>query len=159
LTIRGPQVMKGYWQNPGETAAVLRDGWLYTGDLARWDEDGYFYLVERKKDLIISGGYNIYPREVEEALYQFPGVQEAVAFGVPDSYRGEVVKVVIVPQAGVELSAPELRDFCGQQLALYRVPKFIEFRAELPKSQVGKILRRMLPEEAAAGGQAARGED
>ena len=159
LAIRGPQVMRGYWQNPGETAAVLRDGWLYTGDLARWDEDGYFYIVERKKDLIISGGYNIYPREVEEALYQFPGVQEAVAFGVPDSYRGEVVKVVIVPQAGVELSAPELRDFCGQQLALYKVPKFIEFRTELPKSQVGKILRRLLREEAVAGDQAALGED
>ncbi len=159
LAIRGPQVMQGYWQNPGETAAALQDGWLYTGDLARWDADGYFYIVERKKDLIISGGYNIYPREVEEALYQFPGVQEAVAFGVPDSYRGEVVKAVIVPQAGVELSAPELRDFCGQQLALYKVPKFIEFRAELPKSQVGKILRRLLREEAAAEGQAARGED
>ena len=100
LAIQGPQVMQGYWQNPEETAAVLKDGWLYTGDLARRDEDGYFYIVERKKDLIISGGYNIYPREVEEVLYQYPGVKEAVALGVPDAYRGETVKVVIVPQDG-----------------------------------------------------------
>ena len=103
LVIQGPQVMQGYWQNPQETEAVLRDGWLYTGDLAQRDEDGYFYIVERKKDLIISGGYNIYPREVEEVLYQFPGVQEAVAFGVPDAYRGEIVKVVIVPRDGLAL--------------------------------------------------------
>ncbi len=152
LTIQGPQVMQGYWQNPQETAAVLRDGWLYTGDLARQDEDGYFYIVERKKDLIISGGYNIYPREVEEVVYQFPGVQEAVAFGVPDAYRGEVVKVVIVPRDGAELNVQEIRDFCGQQLAVYKVPKIIEFRAELPKSLVGKVLRRLLREEALAGG-------
>ena len=151
LTIQGPQVMQGYWQNPQETAAVLRDGWLYTGDLARQDEDGYFYIVERKKDLIISGGYNIYPREVEEVVYQFPGVQEAVAFGVPDAYRGEIVKAVIVPRDGVELNVQEIRDFCGQQLAVYKVPKIIEFRAELPKSLVGKVLRRLLREEAEAG--------
>jgi long-chain acyl-CoA synthetase len=150
LTIRGPQVMQGYWQNPQETAAVLRDGWLYTGDLARQDEDGYFYIVERKKDLIISGGYNIYPREVEEVVYQFPGVKEAVAFGVPDAYRGEIVKVVIVPRDGVGLNVQELRDFCEQQLAVYKVPKIIEFRAELPKSLVGKVLRRLLREEAVA---------
>jgi long-chain acyl-CoA synthetase len=111
--------------------------------------------VERKKDLIISGGYNIYPREVEEALYQFPGVQEVVAFGVPDSYRGEAVKAVIVPRPGVELNVQELRDFCGRQLAIYKVPRFIELRSELPKSQVGKILRRLLREEAVAGDRAA----
>jgi long-chain acyl-CoA synthetase len=152
LAIQGPQVMQGYWQNPQETAAVLRDGWLYTGDLARQDEDGYFYIVERKKDLIISGGYNIYPREVEEVVYQFPGVKEAVAFGVPDAYRGEIVKVVIVPRDGVGLNVQELRDFCGQQLAVYKVPKIIEFRSELPKSLVGKVLRRLLREEAVAAG-------
>ena len=150
LAIRGPQVMQGYWQRPDETKAVLRDGWLYTGDLARRDEDGYFYIVERKKDLIISGGYNIYPREVEEVLYQFPGVKEAVAFGVPDAYRGEVVQAVIVPMDGQELNIQEIRDFCGRQLALYKIPQSIEFRAALPKSQVGKVLRRLLREEAAA---------
>jgi long-chain acyl-CoA synthetase len=145
--------MQGYWQRPEETEAVLRDGWLYTGDLARRDEDGYFYIVERKKDLIISGGYNIYPREVEEVLYQFPGVKEAVAFGVPDAYRGEVVQAVIVPMDGQELDVQEIRDFCGQQLALYKIPHCIEFRAALPKSQVGKVLRRLLREEAAAEAQ------
>ena len=150
LAIKGPQVMQGYWQRPEETGAVLRDGWLYTGDLARRDEDGYFYIVERKKDLIISGGYNIYPREVEEVLYQFPGVKEAVAFGAPDPYRGEVVKAVIVPMDGQELNVQEIRDFCGRQLALYKIPQSIEFRAALPKSQVGKVLRRLLREEAQA---------
>jgi hypothetical protein len=119
-------------------------------DLARRDEEGYFYIVERKKDLIISGGYNVYPREVEEAAYQFPGVKEAVAFGVPDAYRGEVVKLVVVPQDGVELEARALQDFCHELLAAYKVPRIIEFRHELPKSQVGKVLRRWLREEAAA---------
>jgi long-chain acyl-CoA synthetase len=147
LAIKGPQVMQGYWQNPEETAAVLRDGWLFTGDLARRDEDGYFYIVERKKDLIISGGYNIYPREVEEVLYRFPGVQEAVAFGAPDDYRGEVVKAVIVPRDGRELSVQDIQEFCKQELAIYKVPKIIEFRPELPKSLVGKVLRRLLREE------------
>ena len=129
----------------------------YTGDLARRDEDGYFYIVERKKDMIISGGYNIYPREVEEVLYQFPGVQEAVAFGVPDAYRGEVVKAVIVPGKAANLNVQEIRDFCGQQLALYKIPKIIEFRPELPKSLVGKVLRRLLREEAMTGGPALPG--
>jgi len=148
LAIRGPQVMQGYWERPEESAQVLRDGWLFTGDLARRDEDGYFYIVERKKDLIISGGYNIYPREVEEVLYQVPGVKEAVAFGVPDDYRGEVVQAVIVPQDGVRLEARKILEFCKNQLAVYKVPHSIEFRADLPKSLVGKVLRRRLREEA-----------
>jgi len=147
LTLKGPQIMQGYWQRPGETALALRDGWLYTGDLARMDADGYFYIVERKKDMIISGGYNIYPREVEEVLYQHPGVKEAVALGVPDDYRGEVLKVVIVPKDGVHLTPGEVQDFCRPQVAAYKVPKIIEFRRELPKSQVGKVLRRILREE------------
>jgi long-chain acyl-CoA synthetase len=148
LIIKGPQVMQGYWQNPDETVTALRDGWLHTGDLARMDEQGYFYIVERKKDLIIAGGYNIYPREVEEVLYQHPQVKEAVALGVPDAYRGETVKVVIVPVAGARLSAQEIQDYCRGQLAVYKVPKIVEFRDELPKSQVGKVLRRVLKEEA-----------
>ncbi len=153
LIIQGPQVMQGYWRNPQETAMVLRDGWLYTGDLARMDEDGYFYIVERKKDLIIAGGYKIYPREVEEVLYEHPGVKEAVAFGVPDAYRGETVKVVIVPQDGASLTAADIEAHCRRLLAVYKVPKIIEFRADLPKSLVGKVLRRMLKDEGAGAAQ------
>ncbi len=113
------------------------------------DEDGYFYIVERKKDLIIAGGYKIYPREVEEVLYQHPGVKEAAALGVPDAYRGETVKVVIVPQDGVTLTAADIEAHCRRLLAVYKVPKIIEFRSELPKSAVGKVLRRALREEGA----------
>jgi long-chain acyl-CoA synthetase len=154
LIIQGPQVMSGYWRTPRETAMVLRDGWLYTGDLARMDEDGYFYIVERKKDLIIAGGYKIYPREVEEVLYQHPEVKEAVALGVPDAYRGETVKVVIVPQDGTSLTAADIEAHCRALLAVYKVPRIIEFRPELPKSLVGKVLRRMLKEAGAGHGQA-----
>jgi long-chain acyl-CoA synthetase len=153
LAIAGPQVMAGYWHNPEETALVLKDGWLYTGDLARMDEDGYFYIVERKKDLIIAGGYKIYPREVEEVLYQHPGVKEAVAFGVPDAYRGETVKAIIVPKDGTQLAAADLEAHCRGLLAVYKVPKIIEFRAELPKSLVGKVLRRVLKEEETGAGR------
>ncbi|MEW6659552.1 MAG: long-chain fatty acid--CoA ligase [Thermodesulfobacteriota bacterium] len=149
LVLQGPQVMQGYWQKEEETALALKDGWLYTGDLARRDGDGYFFIVERKKDMIISGGYNIYPREVEEVLYQHPGVKEAVALGWPDAYRGEVVKVVIVPRDGLQMTPEEIQAFCQTQLAVYKVPKIIEFRSELPKSQVGKVLRRVLREEGA----------
>jgi long-chain acyl-CoA synthetase len=154
LVIQGPQVMEGYWHNPQETAMVLKDGWLYTGDLARMDEDGYFYIVERKKDLIIAGGYKIYPREVEEVLYQHPDVKEAAAFGVPDAYRGETVKVVIVAKDGARLTKADIEAHCRRGLAVYKVPKIIEFRAELPKSLVGKVLRRVLKEEGAVAGQA-----
>jgi long-chain acyl-CoA synthetase len=150
LIIQGPQVMQGFWQNPQETATALRGGWLYTGDLARMDEQGYFYIVERKKDLIIASGYNIYPREVEEALYLHPGVKEAVCLGIPDAYRGETVKVVIAPQDGHNLTAEVIQAHCRQHLAVYKVPKIVEFRDQLPKSPVGKILRRQLKEEAAA---------
>jgi long-chain acyl-CoA synthetase len=147
LCIRGPQVMAGYWGKPAETALVMRDGWLYTGDLARMDEDGYFYIIDRKKDMIISAGFKIFPREVEEVLYQHPKVKEAVVYGFPDSYRGEVVKAVIVPQEGVNLTEDEVREYCQPRLAVYKVPKVIEFRRELPKSMVGKVLRRTLREE------------
>ena len=153
LVIFGPQVMDGYWHNPQETAMVLKDGWLYTGDLARMDEDGYFYIVERKKDLIIAGGYKIYPREVEEVLYQHPGVKEAAAFGVPDAYRGETVKVVIVAKDGARLTKADIEAHCRRLLAVYKVPKIIEFRTELPKSLVGKVLRRVLKEEGAGAGR------
>ena len=152
LILQGPQVMQGYWQNREETDSALKDGWLYTGDLAKMDEQGYFYIVERKKDLIIAGGYNIYPREVEEVLYQHPQVKEAVALGVLDAYRGETVKVVIVPRDGARLTAEEIQAYCKGQLAVYKVPRIVEFRDQLPKSLVGKVLRRVLREEAATPG-------
>ncbi len=148
LIIRGPQVMKGYWNMPEETAAVLRDGWLYTGDLASIDEEGYVTIVDRKKDLIIAGGYNIYPREIEEVLYEHPAVREAAAVGVPDPYRGETVKAIIVLKEGMQASEEEIIAHCRKNLAAYKVPRIVEFRAELPKTNVGKILRRALREEA-----------
>jgi long-chain acyl-CoA synthetase len=147
LVIRGPQVMKGYHNRPDETAAALRDGWLYTGDIARMDEDGYFYIVDRKKEMIITGGFNVYPREVEEVLYQHPAVKEAAAIGVPDPYKGEVVKAFVVLKEGETATAEELIEFCRQRLAPYKVPRSVEFRTELPKTLVGKILRRVLMEE------------
>jgi long-chain acyl-CoA synthetase len=148
LIIKGPQVMKGYWNKPEETAMALRDGWLYTGDIATMDEDGYFYIVGRKKEMIIAGGYNIYPIEVEEVIYQHPAVAEACVFGVPDPYRGETVKAAVVLKDGVHATEEELIDWCKERLAKYKVPRLVEFRKQLPKSTVGKILRRKLVEEA-----------
>lgn len=147
VAVRGPQVMKGYWNQPEQTAAVLRDGWLLTGDLGYMDEDGYFYIVDRKKDMIIAGGYNIYPREVEEVLYEHPAVREAAVIGVPDPYRGETVKAFVVLKDGARATEQELDAFCRQRLAAYKVPRIYEFRRELPKSAVGKVLRRVLQEE------------
>jgi len=147
LIIRGPQVMKGYWNRPDETALVLREGWLYTGDIARRDADGYFQIVDRKKDMIIAGGFNIYPRDVEEVLYQHPKVKEAVVAGVPDEYLGEVVKAYVVLKEGETATEQEIIEFCRQSLAKYKVPRIVEFRKDLPKTMVGKILRRVLVEE------------
>ncbi|NOZ49160.1 MAG: long-chain fatty acid--CoA ligase [Chloroflexi bacterium] len=148
LTIRGPQVMVGYWNKPEETKHTKdEDGWLYTGDIARMDEDGYFYIVDRKKDLIIASGYNIVPREVEEVLFEHPQVKEAVVAGVPDEKRGETVKAYVVLKEGEKATAEEIIEFCKKNLAPYKVPKQVEFRSELPKSMVGKFLRRVLVEE------------
>ena len=144
LIIKGPQVMKGYWHRPDETARALRNGWLYTGDVAKMDEDGYFYIVDRKKDMIIYGGYKIYPREVEEVLYENPKVAEAICIGVPEKYFGEVVKAFVVLKSGAEATPEEMIDFCKKRLAKFKVPQQVEFRGELPKSMVGKILRREL---------------
>jgi long-chain acyl-CoA synthetase len=146
LVVRGPQIMKGYWNQPIETEAVLRDGWLYTGDLGYMDERGYFFIVDRKKDMIIASGYNIYPREVEEVLYEHPKVQEAAVIGIPDVYRGETVKAFIVLKQGEECTKEELDHFVRSRLAAYKVPRIYEFRKELPKTAVGKILRRVLIE-------------
>ncbi len=147
LIIRGPQVMKGYWNRPEETASTLKNGWLYTGDIAYMDEEGYFFIVDRKKDLIISGGYNIYPREIEEVLYEHPKVADAACIGVPHKHRGEVVKAYIVPKEGQTIDKKEIIAFCRKKLANYKVPKKIEIREELPKTIVGKVLKRHLREE------------
>ncbi len=147
LAVRGPQVMQGYWQMPDETDEVLRDGWLFTGDMARMDADGYFYIVDRKKDMIIAGGFNIYPREIEEVLFKHPKVMEAAAIGVKDRYRGETVKAFVVVRPGESATEEELIAFCKNELAAYKVPRLMEFRKELPKSLIGKVLRRVLVEE------------
>jgi long-chain acyl-CoA synthetase len=150
LIIRGPQVMKGYWNLPNETKKALRDGWLYTGDIAKVDEDGYVYIVDRKKDLIIASGYNVYPREVEEVIYTHPSVKEAAVIGAPDSYRGETVKALIVLKEMSVVTEEEMLSYLKANLAPYKVPKRIEFREELPKSNIGKILKRTLREEGAS---------
>ncbi len=149
LAVKGPNVMLGYWNRPEETKATLVDGWLLTGDIARMDEEGFFYIVDRKKDMIIAGGYNIYPREIEEVLYQHEAVKEAAVAGVPDPYRGETVKayVVLKEEYKGKVTEKDLEAFARERLAAYKVPKLWEFRDELPKTAVGKILRRTLREE------------
>lgn len=147
ICVKGPQVMKGYWNKPEENEKVLRDGWFYTGDIGHMDERGMTFIVDRKKDLIIAGGYNIYPREVEEVLYEHPKVMEAVVAGVKDPYRGETVKAYIILKEGNTATDQEIIAFCKERLAPYKVPKKVEFRTELPKTMVGKILRRVLVEE------------
>ncbi|WP_409289685.1 long-chain-fatty-acid--CoA ligase [Peribacillus sp. SCS-37] len=147
LAIKGPQVMKGYWNRPEETEQSFKDGWLLTGDMGYYDDKGYFFIVDRKKDMIIAGGFNIYPREIEEVLYEHEAVQEAVVAGVPDPYRGETVKAYIVLKEGSSATEEEINIFVRKSLAAYKVPRIYEFRSELPKTAVGKILRRALVEE------------
>lgn len=147
LVIRGPQVMKGYHNMPTETENTLRNGWLYTGDIAKMDERGYFYIVDRKKELIKPGGYQVWPREVEEVIAAHPKVLEVGVAGVPDPYRGETVKAWVVAKPGEELTADELKAWCKERLAKFKVPTEVEFRTELPKTTVGKILRRELVKE------------
>ncbi|MED4933673.1 fatty acid--CoA ligase family protein [Heyndrickxia coagulans] len=146
LVVRGPNVMKGYYKMPEETAAAIRNGWLHTGDMAKMDEEGYFYIVDRKKDMVIVGGFNVYPREVEEVLYDHPDVVEVAAVGIPDPNQGEAVKVYVVSK-NKNLTEQELLDYCKERLAKYKVPKEIEFLEELPKNTTGKILRRSLKEQ------------
>jgi long-chain acyl-CoA synthetase len=147
LVVRGLSIMKGYWQMPTETANALRDGWLFTGDIARMDEDGYFYIEDRKKDMIIAGGFNIYPREVEEVLASHPAILEVAVAGVPDPKRGETVKAWIVKKAGDPTTEEEIVNWCKHELARYKYPRLIEFRDELPKTTVGKVLKRELVKE------------
>lgn len=144
IIAKGPQIMKGYWNKPEDTADVLREGWLYTGDIGKMDDDGYFYVVERKKDVIIASGFKIFPREVEEVLYAHPGILEAAVIGVPDAYRGETVKAFVVRKSGSSVTEDEIIDYCRERLAPYKIPRTVEFISELPKSMVGKILRKEL---------------
>ena len=147
LLIKGPQIMKGYWKRPDATAETLTDGWLHTGDIAKMDEDGYFYIVDRKKDLIISGGYNVYPRDIEEVFFEHPKVMEATAIGIPHPKRGEAVKVFVVLKEGQRATTEELMSYCQDKLAKYKWPTQIEFRKDLPKTNVGKILKKDLRAE------------
>ena len=150
IAIKWPQVKKGYWNKPEETAATIVDGWLLTGDLGYMDNEGHFFIVDRKKDMIIAGGFNIYPREIEEVLYEHEAIQECVVAGIPDPYRGETVKAYIVLKEGYTVTEEELNTHCRENLASFKVPRIYEFRKELPKTAVGKILRRSLVDEEVA---------
>ena len=147
LDVKGPQVMKGYWKQEEETRAVLRDGWFLTGDIAKMDEDGYFYIVDRKKDMVNVGGFKVYPREVEDVLFEHPDVREAGVVGIPDEFRGEAVKAfVVLKDPSKKVSEQEVIDFCQKHLAKFKAPKEVEFVQELPKTLIGKVLRRKLRE-------------
>ncbi|MBN2396947.1 MAG: AMP-binding protein, partial [Deltaproteobacteria bacterium] len=143
----GPQVMKGYKDMPAETADVIRDGWFYTGDVATMDDDGYFFITDHKKEMIISGGYNIYPIDVDEVFYENPKVEEACAIGIPDPRKGETIKVFVVLREGESATEEEMIEFCRGRLATYKLPTEVEFRDTLPKTETGKILRRDLRKE------------
>jgi long-chain acyl-CoA synthetase len=144
LVIKAPSIMKGYHNMPTETENTLRDGWLYTGDIAYMDDDGYFYIVDRKKEMIKPSGFQVWPREVEEVIAENPKVLEVGVAGIPDAYRGETVKAWVVLKADESATAEELQDWCKDRLAPFKVPTHVEFRDELPKTTVGKILRREL---------------
>jgi long-chain acyl-CoA synthetase len=144
IVIRGHNVMKGYWNRPDATAEVMRGGWLHTGDMARVDEDGYFFIVDRKKDMIIRGGYNVYPREIEEVLYEHPAILEAAVLGVPDPAMGEEVAAAVVLRPGADADAEEIRSFVKERVAAYKYPRRIWFTDTLPKGPTGKILKRAI---------------
>ena len=163
ICARGPQIMKGYWNHPEETASTLADGWLHTGDIGYRDSDGYYFIIDRKKDMAIVGGYNVFPREIDEVLLEYPKIKEAVSLSVPHKTRGETLKAYIVPKDGEKITTAEIAKFCREKLASYKVPRVFEFRTELPKSMVGKVLRRALRDEeekkiAAEQGQPAQAE-
>jgi long-chain acyl-CoA synthetase len=144
LVIKSPQLMQGYHNMPEETENTLRNGWLYTGDIARMDAEGYFYIVDRKKELIKPGGMEVWPREVEEVIAAHPAVAEVAVAGIPDDYRGETVKAWVVVKPGQKLTGPEVQAWCRERLAPFKVPTEVEFREQLPKSTVGKVLKREL---------------
>jgi long-chain acyl-CoA synthetase len=142
IVIRGHNVMKGYWERPDATEDAIRGGWFHSGDMARVDDDGYFFIVDRKKDLIIRGGYNVYPREIEEVLYEHPAVREAAVLGLPHDEYGEEVGAAVVLKEGESATAEELREFCKEQVAAYKYPRTVWLVDELPKGPTGKILKR-----------------
>jgi long-chain acyl-CoA synthetase len=142
IVVRGHNVMKGYWNRPDATEEVMRGGWFHTGDMARMDEDGYFFIVDRKKEMIIRGGYNVYPREIEEVLYEHPAVSEAAVVGVADESLGEEVGAAIVLRSGADADADDIRAFVRERVAAYKYPRRIWFADELPKGPTGKILKR-----------------
>lgn len=146
VCIKGPQVMSGYYKRPEETAQSLKDGWFYTGDIGYFDSEGYLTISDRKKDMIVASGFNVYPKEIDETLFEHPGILEACCIGVPDPYRGETVKAFVVTKPGVALTEEEVISFCKGKLAAYKVPTKVEFIGELPKSAIGKIMRRTLRE-------------
>ncbi len=147
IVTKGPMVMAGYWNNPEETANQLKDGWLYTGDLAYRDEDWHFFIVDRSKDMIISSGFNVFPAEVDNVIFSHPKVFDAMCIGVPDDYRGESLKAFVVLKPGETCEADEIISWCREKLAPYKVPREVEFRDSVPRSPVGKALRRILREE------------
>lgn len=149
IVARGPRVMKGYWRNEQATAETMKGGWLHTGDLASMDEDGYMYLSGRKKDMIIRGGENIYPVEIEAFLHKHPEVEEAAVIGVPDEYWGEIVKAVLVLKKGAQATEEEIIEYCRDRVASYKKPTVVEFRDSLPKNSMQKVLKMVLREEAA----------
>jgi long-chain acyl-CoA synthetase len=146
ILLKGPQLTQGYYKKPEETAEAIRDGWFFTGDIGYLDDEGYLYIVDRKKDMIIAGGFNVYPRDIDEVLFEHPKIKEACAVGIPDPYRGETIKAFVVPREGEVLTAEEVISFCREKLAAYKAPKQVEFVEDLPKSTVGKVLRRKLRE-------------
>ena len=151
ICFQAPNLMKEYWNQPQETADMLRDGWLYSGDIGYLDEDGHLFLHSRKKEIIKTSGFQVWPREVEEVLHEHPAVMEAGVAGIPDQYQGEAVKAWVVLNTGMTCTVEELREHCKAKLSAYKVPRQIEFRDALPKTQIGKILRRVLLEEEKAG--------
>jgi acyl-CoA synthetase (AMP-forming)/AMP-acid ligase II len=144
IIARGPNIFKGYWNREQETAQALRGGWFHTGDMGKVDADGYYTIVDRKKDMVIVSGYNVYPIEVENVLLRHPKILDAAIIGIPDEYQGESVKAVIVTRPGQTLEAKEVSDYCREHLAAFKVPRHVEFRSELPKSPTGKVLKREL---------------
>ena len=151
IWMKGPMIMKGYWNNPEETAKIFsEDGWLKTGDVAYMDEDGYVFIVDRTKDMIIAGGYNIYPREVDEVLISHSQVADAITIGIPDEYRGETLKSFVQLAPGAQVTGEELIAYCRERLAAYKIPRIFEFRSELPRTTTGKALRRILRDEETA---------
>jgi long-chain acyl-CoA synthetase len=155
IVVKGPMVVPGYWNKPGETAHAIRDGWLYTGDVGKMDEKGWFYLIDRKKDLINVSGFKVWPRDVEDVLYQHPAVREAAVIGVPDPYRGETVKAFVAVKEGEQgnVTSEKLIEFCRKRMAAYKYPRILEIVAEIPKTTTGKFLRRTLRDQESSKGR------